>query len=200
MADSSPAKRPCVVPTRALVLTLKDGQLELAGRVAAQSGMLKEILNGSNSEECEYGSDSEDDESPEPVVVPLPTVTMATMKTIVAFLEHHTSHPYTPVPKPLPSKIITDIVKDEFDLELVSKADDEDLKAFIDRLCTLMSSAEYLDIPPLVKLCMVPFAVRLKGVDRAQALANFGLDPNKEFTKEDEEEILTNYPWLKTEM
>lgn len=198
-ADSSPPKRACVEDVAGTVtLILSDGKMVLPRKIALKAALIHATVGESVPAEDGDGSGSEDED--ETVEVPLPTVTMAVMKTVVSFLKHHATKPYTPVPKPLPSKNMEDLVKDKFDLALVTKPDEEDIRVFLARTSQLLSTAEYLGIAPLIQLCMVPFAVRLKGVQQSQALENFGLPADTPFTKEDEEQILRDYPWIQTDM
>jgi hypothetical protein len=199
-SDNSPTKRTCVDTSGTVTLILGDGKLQLDRSLAVKSSLINTAMGQGAVGDVDGDDGSGDEAENEVIEVPLPTVDTKTMQTMIDFLEHHATNPYTQVLKPLPSKNMGDLVKDKFDLALVTKPEEEDIRAFTHRMSHLLSVAEYIGIEPLIKLCMLPFAVRLKGVQQAQALENFGIDPATPFTKEAEEQILRDYPWLQTDM
>jgi len=195
-----PAKKMRLETAGNVVLILKDGEtLTTHTDIIMKSDVLANAVGAKQNEE-DVGSGSEEEDEDSRIEIPLPTVTKAVMEKIVAYLDHHRVAPFTEVPKPLHSKNINDIVADEFDRKMIQQPKDQEIQDFLKDICDLLSAAEYLSIPSLIVLCMVPFAVRIKGAGPEKIMENLGLDPQKKLTEEEEERIRAKYPWLETEL
>jgi len=169
---------------------------------ATQSELLCTTIDGAKTTESpdESGSEAEENCEEEDIEVNLSSLDLDQMEPIVAYMKYHTTTPTTVIPKPVPSKELATFVTDPFDLAFASPKEDEPITAFMTRMSHTLMAADYLVIPPLIQLLASVFAVRMKGASASQAFENFGLDPDKPFTEEDEAKVRQQYPWLETEM
>lgn len=196
VADSAqnPRKRPNTTKTRELTLVLKDGRMTVDYDLMTSSKVIKVLLGQDDDGSGSDGSDSEDEDTTRDIEVPLRTIDLETMKIVVDYLEYHRTREFTPVPCPLPSNQVDEMVKDAYDKALITKADKEDQSAYVSRMAGLANAGEFLDIEPFTQLFQMALAVLLKGVTQEQAFVNFGLPPDTKITPEMKADIEKRYP------
>jgi len=113
------------------------------------------------------------------------SIDSATLKSVVSYCEHHNYTNPEPLRKPLPSNKLEDFL-DAWDNEFVTGFDD-------DGLLNVVNAANFLDIKPLVDICLAKIACMFKGKSIEDLRKEYQIE--QEFTPELEEEIKKEYPW-----
>lgn len=115
-----------------VVLVSNDGtEVRISQAAAQQSGLVRTMMEFSDPSEQQ--------------VVPVGTVSTATLKRVAEFLEHYNRTPSPSISKPLPSLKLADCVP-AWDAKFID-LEDEPLKE-------LILAANYLDIIPLMDLAL----------------------------------------------
>lgn len=201
--ESVPVPEMHASPERQIILVLKDGnRLAIKEECAVQSELFKQSLgmDTPGADGDDDGSGSEEEEGDSIVEIQVPSISLETMTEIVTYMMHHVSNPVTEIPMPIPSNKLTDFVTDPFDLEFITARPGEDNAAFVKRMGVITECANFIDIKPLLMLTAASLAVRIKGATMRECNVNFGLDPDMEFTAEDEARIRAEHPWIETEL
>lgn len=130
---------------------------------ARKSVMLREAL------------DSEDSEESEESVIPLPTVNTASLKHIVAFLEHEDVVPE--MAKPLKSTKMSELGLPTWYVDFMEKMTN-------DEVLELAKTANYMDISSLLELCCARVATRIKGKTPDEIRKEFNIKEDEEGEKD----------------
>lgn len=141
-------------------VTSDNKEITLPKEVAEQSILVKELTG-------------DDDNNTEAVPI---QVTSSILNLILPYLQYHFEHAASPIPKPLPSKNINEVVC-EWDQQFLSKIDGDDLFKVI-------LAANYLHIPSLLDLTCAKVATMIKGKTPEEIRKNFNIENN--FTAEEE--------------
>eukprot|EP00357_Protocruzia_adherens_P029157 CAMPEP_0115008186 /NCGR_PEP_ID=MMETSP0216-20121206/21733_1 /TAXON_ID=223996 /ORGANISM="Protocruzia adherens, Strain Boccale" /LENGTH=167 /DNA_ID=CAMNT_0002375487 /DNA_START=36 /DNA_END=539 /DNA_ORIENTATION=+ len=153
-----------------ITLVSKDGEkIAVEAKIKEMSGLVKNIL--------------EDQDPTEDINVE--SIDSATLKSVVSYCEHHNYTNPEPLRKPLPSNKLEDFL-DAWDNEFVTGFDD-------DGLLNVVNAANFLDIKPLVDICLAKIACMFKGKSIEDLRKEYQIE--QEFTPELEEEIKKEYPW-----
>ena len=88
----------------------------------------------------------------------------------------------------MPSKNPVEFIEDEWERKFALRYDEE-------QLVDMIQATNYMNVPALFELCCAMVASMYKGRDFNEIKKNYGLE-DVEFTKDDEEEILRQYPWI----
>jgi len=142
-------------------------------RVAEMSSLIKSMI-------------ADDDDGDDECDVPLPNVDAATLARVVAFLQHHVDAPMRPIPKPLKTPTLRDVVEDAWDADLVALPK----KDVID----LASAANYLHIESLLDLACAQIATHILNKSPEEIRKEFGIVGD--FTAAEEKEIREQNKWL----
>lgn len=146
-------------------VSLKSGDgkvFEVDRKDAAISGMVKKVL--------EQDADASE--------VPLPSVQGSVLAQVVEFMKHHKGGDMDPPEKPLRSKKMKDVVKDQWDADFIDRIG-ENLRDLYD----IVLAANYLDIRGLLHLGCAKIASLIKGqpLEKIKDI----LDPNKPRSQEE---------------
>ena len=124
--------------------------------------------------------------------IPLGQVPSQFMAPIIEYCEHYKfAKTATTIQHPLQSRDPNEFIEDPWEREFICRFSEEEL---ID----MIQATNYLNIPALFELCCAKVAAEYKGKDFNEIKKKYGLD-DVEFTPEDEEEILKQYPWITKE-
>ena len=112
-----------------------------------------------------------------------------------AFIDYATHFDFaketTDIVAPLVSTKPEEFIKDEWERKFISQFD----KDFI---LDLLEAMNFLDSKALFELCCATIAADFKGKEFEEIKKQYGLD-DVEYTPEDEEEIMREYPWIMEE-
>lgn len=147
-------------------------QFEISAKAAEMSGLVRTMLE-ENEEACP--------------VVPLGQLSSWALEKVVEFLKHHENDPMKPIPRPIPTNILAEMVG-EWDAEFMNYENDQA------KLVDLILAANYLDIPPLLELGLARYACMLKGKDAKEVCEILKID--KEMTPEEERAVRQANPWI----
>ena len=162
----------------------KGTKFELDEEAARLSKLIDTILGSNNAEEDDSGSEEEDD--PEIHEVPVSNISDEDLTIFVKFVTQYKKTPYE-VKKPIDTNDFTKVIPDKFFRDLVPSD--------IQRIYSLVNSANYLDCTPFLDLFCAKLATLLKGRTDEELATTFGVDMSK-FTEEVEEKIQEENPWL----
>ena len=111
------------------------------------------------------------------------------LKIFIAYCEHYNfSKKQTTIIHPLISNQPEEFIKDEWERAFITKYDQN-------MVIDLLEAANYLNCPALFELCCAVIAADFKGKDFEELKKEYGLY-DVEYTPEDEEEIMKEYPWI----
>lgn len=129
-----------------------------------------------------------EDDNSDLIEIPLQEGKMDTLLKTASFFKYHVNNPMRDIPKPLPTKDLTQYV-DEFDYNLVTFPSDSQ-----DKLFDLILFANYLNVPSLLHLGIAKIASILKDERVDVYLKYLGLE--NEPTVSEEREIRLRNPWI----
>jgi S-phase kinase-associated protein 1 len=118
--------------------------------------------------------------------IPLPAVRTEILTKIITYCVHHLDNPEPVLPKPLPSYVLAEVVKDPFDLDFVN-VDWNELAAFIE-------AANYLELTSLLDLCCAKVAIACESKTPEQICTALEVDINK-LSSEEIEYLRDNTKW-----
>lgn len=119
------------------------------------------------------------------IAFPVPGIAPETMPDLIKYLQHHNGKELAPIPSPLRSREMKDVVFDPFDAEFINEVQGRNSQQ---PLYDLILAANYLDIRSLLHLGCAKVASLIKGKtkDEMKAILRRGLPP---LTKEQEAEL-----------
>ncbi len=162
----------------------KGTKFELDEEAARLSKLIDTILGSKDAEEDDSGSEEEDD--PEIHEVPVSNIADEDIATFVEFVTQYKKTPYE-VTKPIDTNDFTKVIPDKFFRDLVP--------SHIERIYSLVNTANYLDCTPFLDLYCAKLATLIKGRSDEKLAETFGVDMEG-FTEEVEEKIQEENPWL----
>lgn len=169
-----------IEPTAELVVTSADKEVRYY--------LPKKAARGSKI----FASMMEDDEEEERSEIPIvdENVSKALGK-IVEFLKHCVDDPMMEIPTPLPreSPTLRGIVQEWYE-EFINEAAED-----LENLTTLTRAANYLDVPPLLKLCIARLACILLSAESPEDMKKL-LNVTEDISPEEERAIRENNRWI----
>lgn len=121
--------------------------------------------------------EDEDDGSEE---IPLPLISAQTLNKVIEFVEYCKDNPFkSPLPKPLPSKDLADVLSDTWYATYIDLSKDE--------ILDLVQASNYLNIERLLELSTAKIGSFIKGM-KVEELREY-FDIENDFTPEEEENI-----------
>ena len=152
-----------------IILVSSDGEkIEISSKAAQRSVLVKGILE-------DYPDDAE---------VPLNNVKSNILKKFKEYLDHYENEEPKEIERPLPSNNFKECVN-EWDYNFI----DMDLQLIFE----IILGANYMDIKPLLELSSAKVASIIKGKNTEEIRKIF--DINKDFTPEEEQQILEENKW-----
>lgn len=142
--------------------------------------------------------------------LPLPAIDSEALSAVYSFVAHHYDATPSSSPSPSPSSYVPPTFRelekplrsdlstlvDPWDWTFVSQTllrGRPDGSNGTSLLFSVLNASSFLSIPPLRELCSAAIANMLRGKSDEAIMALFGVSS---FTKEDEEDICRDYPWL----
>jgi S-phase kinase-associated protein 1 len=154
-----------------ILLSSDQKEYKVSRKAAKISSLIEEAMLNDN-----------DDDIP---IIPLLEVDSTMLEKIIQFLEHHENDPFLEPEKPLKSNILKEVVT-EWDANFIT-VDNETFYAIV-------KAADYLNIRPLIVLCICFLVTESKGKERDEIMKRWGMD--FVITKEEEMQILKDHPWI----
>jgi len=158
---------------------------ETAGKGAAIDGIFvsKKAACLSDLVKCMI----EDDDDEQVSEIPLEEVSKDILELIVEFLNKHENDPMKEIPKPITTNNIHELVG-EWDANFVDKLD-------VNVLFSLMTAANYMDIPSLLDLTLTKLACLVKGKTLPEVKMTFNMQ-EVDISAAEEMRIIEDNPWI----
>ena len=125
--------------------------------------------------------------SEENAELPVDTVNPQIMDKVLQFMEHHAENPPEPIPRPIKTNVIGDIVS-EWDASFINLGDDQD------SLMDLILAANYLDCRSLLELGILKIATMVKDKNAEEVKTIFHIE--KDITEEEETQVRDATEWM----
>ena len=170
--------------SKIILKSTKGTKFEVDEESVRLSKLIDTILGSKDEEEDDSGSEEEDD--PEIHEVPISNLSDEDLTVFLKFVTQYKKTPYE-VKKPIDTNDFTKVIPDKFFRDLVPSD--------INKIYSLVNSANYLDCKPFLDLFCAKLATLLKGRSDEELAEIFGVDMSK-FTEEVEEKIQEENPWL----
>ena len=161
-----------------------DSSFEIDEESARLSKLIDTIIGSNDIEDGDSGSEEEDD--PELREIPLSNISDEDLAIFVKFATQYKKTPFNVI-KPIISNDFTKVIPDKFFRDLVPTD--------LEKIYSLVKTANYLDCPPFLDLFCAKLATLLKDRTDEELAETFKADMN-EFTEEVEEKILEANPWV----
>lgn len=186
-----------------ICLNGKPTDLFLTEKEVRLNKTLETMIGENDDSDCESEEETVPDESEKEKIFPLPLIgdkwngcTLQTLKRVVEFSEFYCSPKNKKgihLPRPLPHSDIKKFMDDWFfDFISVKKADSDETD--FSKVFELVSAANTLDNTPLIDLCCAKLASHIKNQSTEEIRKKFGIQ--NDFTKEEEEKLRRENPWL----
>lgn len=147
------------------LITKEKEEVLFPAKLVKHSKLLETLTGGVDVDESDTCFD---DMEPIPVF----SVATDTLKNIISFLEMCDKQQLKPIPKPLPSNILKDVVKPPVFGDWINGFD-------TDQTANLVLAAHYMDIHSLLQLSCAHMATFIKGKTVEEIRESFGLPAQK---------------------
>lgn len=144
--------------------------------IALQIGIIRDLMDDSESES--------DDDSVERKI-PIPTIPTLLFEKILEYLVLHQNNPAPKIVKPIIGDNLNAVVNDSDQGFINNLPLNGDANVF-----DILEAANFLEIPPLVDLCLTKIAIAVRGKTLDQVREDFGIQhPTDEFYEPTQEEL-----------
>ena len=139
--------------------------------IALQIGIIRNLMDDSDSES--------DDDSAERKI-PIPTIPTLLFEKILEYLVLHQNKPAPEIVKPIIGDNLNGVVNDSDQGFINNLPLNGDANVF-----DILEAANFLEIPPLVDLCLAKIAIAVRGKTLEKVREDFGIEDSAEPTQEE---------------
>ncbi len=139
--------------------------------IALQIGIIRNLMDDSDSES--------DDDSVEREI-PIPTIPTLLFEKILEYLVLHQNNPAPKIVKPIIGDNLNAVVNDSDQGFINNLPLNGDANVF-----DILEAANFLEIPPLVDLCLAKIAIAVRGKTLEKVREDFGIEDSAEPTQEE---------------